>query len=151
MQVSSYCFWPQGSGGGATSEAEDEEVYGELRVCLKKVRGHGDIMERRLEVTGTGGREEERRMVKLLQLSGWSLGEMPSPTVILSLVDLMSKAQRSSPRRTTVIMCRLHDTQPPPVPLRHKSSDSVCVCLCVTVMELVAVGHSSASTLSWRD
>ena len=110
-QISSNCFWPQGSGGVATGEGE-EEVYGRLRVCLKRVISHGDITERRLEVTETGGEGEEQRVVTLLQLSGWSLGELPSPSVVLSLVDLLSKAQRSSPSRHTVIMCRSRDTQP---------------------------------------
>ena len=123
VQVSSYCFWPQGLGG------VQEEVYGRLRVCLKRVISHGGITERRLEVTETGGEGEEQRVVTLLQLSGWSLGELPSPPVVLSLVDLLSKTQRSSPSRHTVIMCRSHD--PASCVLRHFAN----VCICSTVME----------------
>ena len=112
VQVSSYCFWPQGTGGVTTCEEEEEEVYGGLSVCLKRVSSHGDITERRLEVRETGGKgeEEEGRVVTLLQLRGWSQGEVVSPPVLLSLVDLLSKAQRSSPSRHTIVMCRSHDT-----------------------------------------
>ena len=45
-------------------------------------------------------------MVTLLQLSSWSPGELPHPTSILSLVELLSKTQRNSPSRHTTIICR---------------------------------------------
>ena len=64
---------------------------------------HGDITERRLEVEE---REGKKRMVTLLQLSSWSPGELPHPTSILSLVELLSKTQRNSPSRHTTIICR---------------------------------------------
>ena len=73
---------------------------------MKRVNHHGDITERRLEVEETEGRGGVQRSVILLQLSSWPPGELPHPTAILSLVDLLSKAQRSSPSRHTVIMCR---------------------------------------------
>ena len=73
---------------------------------MKRVNHHGDITERRLEVEETEGRGGVQRSVILLQLSSWPPGELPHPTAILSLVDLLSKAQRSSPNRHTVIMCR---------------------------------------------
>ena len=73
---------------------------------MKRVNHHGDITERRLEVEETEGRGGAQRSVILLQLSSWPPGELPHPTAILSLVDLLSKAQRSSPSRHTVIMCR---------------------------------------------
>ncbi|CAI8049661.1 hypothetical protein GBAR_LOCUS27341, partial [Geodia barretti] len=40
-----------------------------------------------------------------MQLSSWPPGELPHPTAILSLVDLLTKAQRGSLGRHTVIMC----------------------------------------------
>ena len=73
---------------------------------MKRVSHHGDITERRLEVEETEERGGVQRSVILIQLSSWPPGELPHPTAILSLVDLLSKAQRSSPSRHTVIMCR---------------------------------------------
>ena len=64
---------------------------------------HGDITERRLEVEEREGR---KRTVTLLQLSSWSPGELPHPTSILSVVELLNKVQRSSPSRHTTIICR---------------------------------------------
>ena len=101
VQESSHCFWPQGS---EVTEGEGEEVYGKLSVTLKRLGCHGDIMERRLEVVEVGG--QETRVVTLLQLTSWPPEEVPHPSAILSLVDLLSKAQRSSPSKHTVIMCR---------------------------------------------
>ena len=89
--------------------ASNEEVYhayGKLTVRLKRVMSRGDITERRLEVTKTGENDGEKRSVTLLQLSGWSQGEMPHPPVMLSLMDMLSKAQRNSSSRHTIIMCR---------------------------------------------
>ena len=85
-----------------------EEVYGKLTVTLKRQSVYnGDINERRLEVTD---KEEKmstsQRMVTLLQLTSWSMDELPRPSSILSLIDLLGKAQRSSPSRHTVIICR---------------------------------------------
>ena len=80
-----------------------------MRVCLKKVECFGDITERKLEVTEAEGKAEEQREVTLLQLSSWSLQKLPSPQVVLTLVDLMNNAQRSSPSKRIVIMCRSHN------------------------------------------
>ena len=102
------CFWPQGSEGVATGGAEEEidHVFGKLIVRLKRVKSRGDITERRLGVTKTGEKDGEERTVTLLQLSGWSQGEMPHAPVMLSLVDMLSKVQRNSSSRHTIIMCR---------------------------------------------
>ncbi|CAI8002626.1 Receptor-type tyrosine-protein phosphatase F [Geodia barretti] len=96
-QVSSHCFWPEGE--------KEEAVYGKLRVGVKRVSHHGDIIERKLEVEDTEGRGGVQKTVSLMQLSSWPPGELPHPTAILSLVDLLTKAQRGSPGRHTVIMC----------------------------------------------
>ena len=108
VQETCCCFWPQGSEGVATGGAEEEidHVYGKLTVHLKRVKCRGDITERRLEVTKTGEKDGEGRSVTLLQLSGWSQGVMPHPPVMLSLVDMLNKSQRSSSSRHTIIMCR---------------------------------------------
>jgi hypothetical protein len=81
-------------------------VYGKLRVGVKRVSHHGDIIERKLEVEDPEGRGGVQKTVSLMQLSSWPPGELPHPTAILSLVDLLTKAQRGSPGRHTVVMCR---------------------------------------------
>ena len=86
-----------------------EACYGKLRVCVKRVGYHGDITEKMLEVEETEGRGGIQRSVTLLQLSSWSPRELPHPTSILALVDLLSKAQRSTPSKHTVIMCRFEN------------------------------------------
>ena len=48
----------------------------EKRVCLKKLKCHGDITERKLKVKMEGEKSEEERSVTLFQLSGWSQGEL---------------------------------------------------------------------------
>ena len=96
--MSSHCFWPEGE--------KEEAVYGKLRVGVTRVSHHGDIIERKLEVEDTEGRGGVQKTVSLMQLSSWPPGELPHPTAILSLVDLLTKAQRGSPCRHTVVMCR---------------------------------------------
>ena len=103
VQESSQIFWPQGSEGAA--DVEPAEMYGKMRVTLRRVSGHGDITEQRLEVEEEGG-TGTHRVVTLHQLSGWTLQELPHTSAILSLVDLLSKAQRSTPSKHTIIMCR---------------------------------------------
>ena len=83
-----------------------EALYGKLRVHAKRVGFHGDITERMLEVEETEGRGGVQRSVTLLHLNGWPPRELPHPTSILTLVDLLSKAQRSNPSKHTIIMCR---------------------------------------------
>ena len=85
-----------------------EEVYGKLAVSVRRVSSYGDITERRLEVEERGGKETHR-VVTLLQMTGWFPQELPHPSVMLALVDLLSKAQRSSPSKHTIIMCRSAD------------------------------------------
>ena len=81
-------------------------MYGKLRVTLKSLSIHGDITDRRLVVTEVEGKSPSSRLVTLLQLSSWPPGELPHPTAILSLIDLLSKALRSCPSKHTIVMCR---------------------------------------------
>ena len=105
FQESGHCFWPEQSGSAGVEVPE--EVYGKLKVALKRLNSHGDIIEWRLEVGEAEGRDTSpHRRVTLLQLTSWSLQELPHPSSILSLVDMLSGAQRSSPSKHTIIMCR---------------------------------------------
>ena len=105
-------------------------VYGTIRVRLKRVSNRDnthisqensrwvllqlqenfrkDITERRLEVEEEEGRKGGgvRRSVTLLQLTSWAPGNLPHPTAVLSLVELLSKTQRSRPSRHTTVICR---------------------------------------------
>ena len=85
-----------------------EEVYGKLTVILKRQNIYDDIIEWKLEVTENEGKVQgtSQRIVTLLQLTSWPIHELPQPSSILFLIDLLSKAQRSSPSRHTVITCR---------------------------------------------
>ena len=98
VQESSYCFWPQGSEVGA------QAVYGKVTVTIKKLSCHGDIIERRLGVVEDAG--SVPRVVTILQLTSWSPREVPHPSGVLELVELLGKAQRSRPSRHTIIMCK---------------------------------------------
>ena len=106
------------------------KVYGTIRVRLKRVSNRdnthisqdnskwillqpqeifrGDITERRVEVEEEEGKRGGgvRRSVTLLQLTSWAPGNLPHPTAVLSLVELLSKTQRSQPTRHTTVICR---------------------------------------------
>ena len=106
------------------------KVYGTIRVRLKRVSNRDnthisqdnskwillqlqeifreDITERRLEVEEEEGKSGGgvRRSVTILQLTSWAPGNLPLPTAVLSLVQLLSKTQRSHPSRHTTVICR---------------------------------------------
>ena len=81
-------------------------MCGKLKVTLMGWNNDGDITERKLEVKDECG---GHRIVSVLQLTSWPPGELPHPSAILSLIDQLSKIQRSNPSKHTIIMCRLDD------------------------------------------
>ena len=84
-----------------------EEVYGKLTVTLKRQSFYNDTTEWKLKMTEIKEKMlTSQRMVTLLQLTSWPIDKLPHPSSILSLIDLLGKAQRSNPSRHTVIMCR---------------------------------------------
>ena len=147
MKESSQCFWPeeQGKEEEKGEEGGREELYGKVKVGVKRESFHGDIVERRLEVEeeSEGRTVAVTRTVTLLQLTSWDPGEQPHPTAILSLVDLLNKAQRTCPSRHTVIVCRY-------APLASGFIESSSLPTS-SVTELEGRGRSSVSILSWRD
>ena len=80
-------------------------MYGKYTVTLKSQYVYGDITERKMYIAESNG-DASPRKINIVQLSSWPLGQLPHPTAILSLMDLLSKAQRNSPSRHTIIMCR---------------------------------------------
>ena len=86
-------------------------VYGKLRVKLQLVTSHGDIVVRKMEVVEDTPQPGQAKPVNalsvtLMQLTSWPEQELPHPTAILSLVDHLTTAQRSSSTKHTVVMCR---------------------------------------------
>ena len=87
-------------------------MYGKLRVTLKRMESYGDLVEMKLELVESGrksGQASQPRIVTLLQLTSWPLHGEPHPSAVLSLIDKLSLAQRSSSGKHTVVMCRLVD------------------------------------------
>ena len=82
-------------------------LCGGLRVRVVKVRGHGDIVEWKIEVTACHDWvPSDTLTVKMIQLTSWSLEGLPHPSAIMSLIEkLMNVLMRSSSKQT-VIMCR---------------------------------------------
>ena len=98
VQESSYCYWP--------GEEGEQMVSGRLKVRLVRVRGHGDILERKLEVTGSDSFSTDILTVKMIQLTSWPLQELPHPAGIMSLIEKLNYVLMRSSSKQTVVMCR---------------------------------------------
>ncbi|CAI8039978.1 Receptor-type tyrosine-protein phosphatase zeta, partial [Geodia barretti] len=96
-QESSYPYWP--------GEEGEEMVCGRLSVRLVKVRGHGDIVERRMEVKENKSISPDILRVKMVQLTSWPLEGLPHPTAIISLIDKLNHVLMSTSSKQTVVMC----------------------------------------------
>ena len=98
LQESSYPYWP--------GEEGEEMVCGRLSVRLVKVRGHCDILERRMEVKEHKSVSTNILVVKMIQLMSWPLEGLPHPTAIISVIKKLTNTLMSLPSKQTVIMCR---------------------------------------------
>ncbi|CAI8015245.1 Receptor-type tyrosine-protein phosphatase alpha [Geodia barretti] len=96
-QESSYPYWP--------GEEGEEMVCGRLSVRLVKVRGHGDIVERRMEVKENKSIYPDILCVKMIQLTSWPLEGLPHLTAIMSLIDKLNHVLMSTSSKQTVVMC----------------------------------------------
>ena len=81
-------------------------VCGRLSVRLVKVRGHCDILERRVEVKEHKSVSTNILVVKMIQLMSWPLEGLPHPTAIISLIKKLTNTLMSLHSKQTVIMCR---------------------------------------------
>ena len=81
-------------------------VCGRLRVKLVRVRSHGDITERKLEVTAIDVVPLDVFIVKMIQLMSWPLQGLPHPSAIISLIEKQTNVLMSASTKQTVIMCR---------------------------------------------
>ena len=98
LQESSYCYWPEDEG--------EEMVSGRLRVRLVRVRGHGDITERKLEVTECYSVSTNPLNIRMIQLTSWPLQGLPHPSAIMSLIEKINRVLMRSSSKQTVVMCR---------------------------------------------
>ena len=81
-------------------------VYGRLRVRLVKVRGHGDIVERKMEIADQKSISDDKMKLRMIQLMSWPTQGLPYPTAIMSLIEKLTKVLMNSPSKQTVVMCR---------------------------------------------
>ena len=79
---------------------------GRLSVRLLKVRGHVDIMERRLEVKEHKSISPDTLRVRMIQLTSWPLEGLPHHTAIISLIDKLNNVLMTTSSKQTVVMCR---------------------------------------------
>ena len=81
-------------------------VCGRLRVKLVKVRGHGDIVERKMEVAEHKSISTYILNVRIIQLISWPLQGLPHSSAIISLIDRLTNTLMGLSSKQTVIMCR---------------------------------------------
>ena len=84
-------------------------VCGRLRLRLEKVNGHGDVEERKIEVTASDEKDSasNKLMITMIHLISWPQQGLPHPSAIISVYDRLTKAQMKSSSQLTVVMCRL--------------------------------------------
>ena len=83
-------------------------VCGRLTVRLVKVRGHGDIVERKMKVSDISN--STTLIVNALQLISWPKGGLPHTQSIISLMQMLTGVLMKSSFKKSVIMCRLIKT-----------------------------------------
>ena len=98
VQESSYCYWPDEEG--------KQIVSGSLKVKLVKVRGHGDIVERRMEVTTNDCISTDILVVRMIQLTSWPLQGLPHPSAIMTLIEKLTNVLMRASSKQTVIVCK---------------------------------------------
>ena len=81
-------------------------VCGRLTVKLVKVRGHGDIVERKMEVKKHKSVSTNILTVKMIQLISWPFKGLPHPSAMISLINKLTNTLMSLSSKQTVVMCR---------------------------------------------
>ena len=84
-------------------------VCGKLRVRLVKVRGHSDIVERKMEVKVTEDTTNSL-IVNALQLISWPKEGLPHHKSIITLMEKLTGILMKSATKKTVVMCRSSHT-----------------------------------------
>ena len=81
-------------------------VCGRLSVRLVKVRGHCDIVERRMEVKSEEDATSQTTLVvNALQLISWPKGGLPHSQSIITLLQMLTGALMKSSNKKSVVMC----------------------------------------------
>ena len=81
-------------------------VCGRLRVKLIKIRGHGDIVERKMEVAEHKSISTYILNVRIIQLISWPLQGLPHSSAIIPLIDRLTNTLMGLSSKQTVVMCR---------------------------------------------
>ena len=81
-------------------------VCGRLRVKLVKIRGHGDIVERKMEVAEHKSISTYILNVRIIQLFSWPLQGLTHSSAIIPLIDRLTNTLMGLPSKQTVVMCR---------------------------------------------
>ena len=81
-------------------------VCGRLRVRLRLVNSHGNIVVRKMEVTTVEKTPTNALIVTMIQLISWPQQGLPHPSSITSVIDHLTVAQMRSSSKQTVVMCR---------------------------------------------
>ena len=81
-------------------------VCGRLRVKLIKVSGHGDIVERKMEVAEHKSISTYILNVRIIQLIGWPLQGLTHSSAIIPLFDRLTNTLMGLPSKQAVVMCR---------------------------------------------
>ena len=81
-------------------------VCGRLRVKLVKVRGHGDIVERKMEVAEHKSISTYILNVRIIQLISWPLQGLTHSSAIIPLIDRLTNTLMGLSSKQTVVMCR---------------------------------------------
>ena len=84
-------------------------VYGALRVTLQKVTSHGDCVLRKMEVVEDKPKPNvasQPLTVTQMQLTSWPVQGLPHFSAVLSIINHLTKAQRSTSKKPAVVMCK---------------------------------------------
>ena len=84
-------------------------VCGRLRVRLVKVRGHSDIVERKMEVKVTEDTANSL-IVNAVQLISWPKEGLPHHRSIITLMEKSTGILMKSATKKTLVMCRSTQT-----------------------------------------
>ena len=72
-------------------------MCGRLRVKLVKVRGHGDTVERKVEVAEHKSISTYILNVRIIQLISWPLQGLPHSSAIIPLIDRLTNTLMGLP------------------------------------------------------
>ena len=101
-------------------------VCGRLSVRLIKTRGHGDILERKVEVKVQEDPGSQKTViVNILQLMSWPKSVLPQTQSVMALLQMLTATLMKTSNKKSVIMCRFVETTTTLVFYCYHHSDGV--------------------------